>query len=292
MLPANSFFQPGNEFTIRLRHANVVDNQKHDAAFDARGCAIKFADSSAKSPYDLLMNTGENSLFYSVETFLKFVLASTNEKYQTFAREAPSAVKATIGTLRRAPNSYSDLHYYSQTPVQFFAEDGKERYARFRVVPYGDGPGTKVQPEKSGLPDLEDQVKSAILCPKQLAKVSPDETRPANYLKEEFKLRVDTQGVKYRLQMQLYEWSDNDDREVFNPNKEWDYDTHPYFDIGIIELTEALSDRETENLHMWIGRHPRDTIGLIKAWSNKDYNSINIARNDVYPYSQKMRKRV
>ena len=69
--PAHDFFQPGRQFPVRLRHANLkyID----DAGADARSFSIKFADSDSDSPLDIVMNTGEANIFWDVASLEDFV---------------------------------------------------------------------------------------------------------------------------------------------------------------------------------------------------------------------------
>lgn len=56
--------------------------------------------------------------------------------------------------LRRAPDSYAHLHYYSQLTMLYKAKDGKPRYCRYRAVPADvDNEGV----EESGLLTEEEQ---------------------------------------------------------------------------------------------------------------------------------------
>ena len=49
---------------------------------------------------------------------------------------------------RRAPDSYYDLRYYSKMIYDFKADDGVQRYARFRMLPDDEHPETGYLDEK------------------------------------------------------------------------------------------------------------------------------------------------
>ena len=292
-VPSSSFFDPGRVLPVRVRHSSALNVGNHDGSLEPRGCAIKFADSLEESPFDLFLNTGELAGFFNVESFLQYAILqqSTNDrKNQEYSFKYPTAPKGSISSFRRAPDSYNGLHYYTQTCMEFKALDGLKRYCKFRAVPFGDGPFTTPPIEASGLPDLDDQLRIFLQVNKNGCIPLETETRPFDYLKTEFTKQVTEHGVKYRLQIQLWEWREGvDTMEVFNPNKEWNHILNPFHDIGIIELTEILPDIETERMQNVISRVPHDTIQLIEAWSPQDYNSLNIARAETHPFTQQIR---
>jgi hypothetical protein len=68
--PPNKFFTPGERFPVRIRHASATFLD--DAMNCIRSISIKFSHHRFKSPFDIEMNTGEVSLFWSALSFLKF----------------------------------------------------------------------------------------------------------------------------------------------------------------------------------------------------------------------------
>ena len=161
--------------SLTTRHWKFVDVQSN------------FHASPMKAYFDLHLNTGEFAGFFNLPSFLEFVYQSAtfNEAlYKVFATKYPSSVKAVIDGVRRAPNSYCDLHYYSQTCREFNALDGRKRYCKFRLVPYGDGPGTEVKDEPLE-PNLEDQ-HTITTTHMMKCRRSAEEKRPTDYLRREF----------------------------------------------------------------------------------------------------------
>ena len=70
-LPANKFFEPGKVFPCRMRHASV--SFMDDAALVVRAASIKFADEDIESPFDMLMNNGNATPFWNMDTFWQFM---------------------------------------------------------------------------------------------------------------------------------------------------------------------------------------------------------------------------
>jgi arachidonate 5-lipoxygenase len=278
-----NFFVAKSTWPVRLRHANLSSTD--DASVDIRSASIKFSDSNEGGPFDMIMNTGQGGVFWNLPTLqdrinaalAKDKVASQNE----WLRKKPCNYAISCETLRRAPQSYTDQRYYSQLVYEFKAKDGKKRYVKYRLTPYDDIPET-------GLLSPEDQMQIT----KDFGKKDPNETRPFDYLRQEFKNKVDgPEGVHYRFQLQLHDWTDGDSYEYFNPNKPWDLKTHPWIDIGFIDLDKTLPEETIQNTCYNIANHP-PSLGIIKPTSPEDYNSVAYARTKIYPISQWIRNHV
>ena len=292
-VPKNTFFTKGKTMPIVLRHSNAVgvklldSDEFDDASLEIRGCALKFSHDEDESPFDLHLNTGELAGFFNLESFLPFVLqmATFNDaSYKEWGRRFPTGIKAGIGGVRRAPDSYCDLYYYSQTCREFHALDGKRRYCKFRLVPYGAGPGTDVAQE----PFLPNEADQHLIATTHMMKYRrlPNERRAPDYLREEFRHRIARENVRYRLQIQLYEATPSDSAEVFNPNKAWGTE---FLDIGIVTLHAALPQHVIENTSFGIGRTPA-CMPLTRPINAQDYNALNWTRAAVYETSSKIRR--
>lgn len=60
----------------------------------------------------------------------------------------------SVEGLRRAPDTYAHLHYYSQITMLYKGKDGKQRYCRYRAIP---GDVDIKEEEESGKLTEEDQ---------------------------------------------------------------------------------------------------------------------------------------
>ena len=263
--PAHEFFAAGRAFPCRVRHADDVyfDNAK----LVLRGASVKFADAEVKSPLDLILNSGAINVTPTVREFLEFIpptMKGRGDHYLPLFERHPVARRASELGVRRNPESYSRVHYYSQVPEGFVAGDGEPRLARYRLLPKAGG-------AESGLPSGAD----LAAFPNQ-ARVQDDD-RPRTYLVEEFNRRVHDHGVGYRLQLQLHEVSADDGVEVYNSGEEWDEATHPWHDLATIELDRPLGRAESCRTTFYLRNRP-PSLPLLPARSIDDYNSINHVR--------------
>jgi hypothetical protein len=276
-MPANDFFKPGHDFKCRLRHATV--RFLDDAVLCPRSASLKFADSDDRSPLDLLMNNGSATPFYSMSTFWGFMqvsIAGGREKITKFMQENPRCYINFRRALRRDPETFAQLYYYTQTIFQFKALDGKERYIRFRLIPENRG-------QETGIPSRED------LETVWFQEAKPDETRSRNYLKEEYRKRVKSKPVIYHLQAQIYEWTPSSNKKiVLNSVYEWPEQNHPWRDVATVTIDGLLEHDNRSNapdysihrgdhvLFSLANRPP--SIGLLKAESIRDAASLDYLR--------------
>lgn len=263
--PGHDFFAPGREFPVRIRHASATFLD--DAMNCIRSMSIKLSDERFRSPFDIEMNTGETSLFWSAVSFLKFAKMRGEKygiEYREFNRKYPDGLKASMEAGRRHASSFHNLHYYCKTPFLFNGTDGIKRYAKYRVIPADDEIQTGIDDD----PSVWDQCNQRIL---------KHETRGRNYLKYEYEDRVKREGARYRFQIQTHPAAPDEDPEVFNNMVVWDEDLFPWHDLGIIEIDETLDWRESTLTTFSVNNMPK-SLGIIPAHSIFDYNSLNYMR--------------
>src|SRR5690606_7961726 len=140
------------------------------------------------------------------------------------------------------------LFYYGQIVRDWVSSDGRHYLVRYRCVPAEPGP-------ESGLPDEADIERMWIRDRR------PGDDRPPDYLRRELHERLARGPVQMRLQAQFHERQPGDSDEWYNASVDWDEDLHPWCDLGTLELTEALSDADTEVLQFDPGNHP-PTLGI------------------------------
>ena len=273
--PATEFFEPGLVYPCRLRHgaAGFMD----DTMGLVRSASLKFADSDFAGPLDVQMNTGNHCFFWTARSFLEFAFSRhphDGMEYEEFYRKHAEGRLSAASSLIRPPSSFAQLYYHSHTPFAWRARDGKPRYVRFRLQPEDRGP-------MSAAPDPEFVIRAAgdPGMARQLAdqKAAPDETRNVNYLKNEWRDRVESQGARYHLQIQLHEVSPADSDQVRNSLIPWNESTHPYLDLAEVEITEVLSPAESAYMAFEITNLPA-SMGILPARSLDDYNSLNYMR--------------
>jgi hypothetical protein len=263
--PAHGFFAPGKVYPCRIRHASATFLD--DAMNCIRSCSIKFSDHHLRSPFDLEMNSGVVSLFWSAVSFLKFAQLRQEKwgvEYQNYNRRYPDGLKGSEAAGRRHVSSFHNVHYYAKTPFLFIGEDGIRRYAKYRVLPFDPEPETGLETD----PSEWDQCNQRVL---------PHETRGRNFLKCEYEDRVAREGAKYRMQIQTRQAQDDDDPEVFNNMVVWDEDIYPWRDLASIDIDKTLDWKESLLTTFSVNNMPA-TLGVLPANSIYDYNSLNYLR--------------
>ena len=262
------FFEQNKVLPCRIRHAAA--SFRDDAMRVVRSMSIKFSDTQFESPFDLELNTGKVALFWSVASFMNFAkYKKTNYgiQYHQYYKNYPAGVRGAKSGMRRNPTSFSNLHFYSQTPLNYVGSDKVKRYAKYRVIPFDDVPET-------GLLDDYD-----LANPSENQRILPGEERSRNYLKEEYRKRIASGPIKYKLQIQLHTAADDDDMEIFNSCREWEEDSHPWMELAVIEIDKTLTWEESCILAFSLGNMPKG-LGVIPSRSIYDYNSLNYMRKN------------
>ena len=279
--PEHEFFQAGRTFPVNLRHGTV--SFEDDAAMDIRSASIKFLDKQSETALDLIMNTGPRT-FLDAINFWKFTMASimgkeedeavSSKGLEKFLKKEPVFEKIFATSLRRSPDSFAQLYYYSKLVNYFKAKDGKIRYVKYRLIPEAG--------LESGIPTAKD------LETPWLQKRLPDETRPIDYLRREYIERALEKQIIYRLQLRLHENVEDNKQQIFSQEQDWDETTSPWLDLATVAIDRALSGEETEELRFSIGNQP-DSLGIVEGESISDPNSINSIRAQVYGWAQSVR---
>jgi hypothetical protein len=263
--PAHEFFAAGRVYPCRIRHASATFLD--DAMNCIRSISIKFSHHRMRSPFDIEMNSGVVSLFWSAVSFLKFASMRQEKwgvEYQNYNRLYPDGLKGSEGAGRRHVSSFHNVHYYCKTPFLFIGDDGIKRYAKYRVLPFDPEPETGLEAN----PSEWDQCNQRVL---------PHETRGRNFLKYEYEDRVAREGAKYRMQIQTRQAQDDDDPEVFNNMVVWNEDVYPWHDLAVIDVDMTLDWKESLLTTFSVNNMPK-TLGVLPANSIYDYNSLNYLR--------------
>jgi arachidonate 5-lipoxygenase len=273
--PAHDFFEAGKTFEVQARFANLTEFD--DAALDVRGCAIKFSEQRHESPLDLLMNTGTYSPAFNLVTFAGFVVSKffPSAVSRAVVRSNRPAREGGIAGLRRAPDSYTNLHYYGQIVRHWVDLNGTRHLVRYRCQPLDPT-------RESGLPSPEDA--SHIWQRERLS----DEDRPTNYLRNEFVKRVNEGQLEMRLEVQFHTPEAGDTDEWYNASIDWDERECPWIALGKLTLDQALSDVDTELLQMDPSNHPM-TLGIPGSTGPLDYRSMGDSEARVVRALQRFR---
>ena len=265
--PAHDFFTPGRSFPCRLRHGTVLF--KDDAKMTVKSASIKLADSQFKSPFDMLMNTGRVGLFWSARTFFDFgrMTGKHGKYFVPYLQKYPQALYGGGDSSRRTPESFTALSYNSQTCFEFIDTGGTRYYCRYRLIPGADWTGI----DSGALPQWwRDH--------NWLQNPFPDEGRSRNYLKDEYRARLESgHGANYRFQIQVRQPPPGPDPEWTTAEYEWFEEVTPWHDVATVTMTEALDYSESMLTWFDLSNHPA-SLPIPRGRSIDDPHSLNTLR--------------
>jgi arachidonate 5-lipoxygenase len=267
--PANDFFQPGREFDCRIRHGSVLF--KDDAKMTVRSASLKFADSQFESPFDMLMNTGRVGLFWNARSFFDFgmMTGKHGKHFVPYLQKYPQSVYGGGDSSRRNPASFAGMSFNSQTCYEFIATDGTRYYCRYRLIP--------VQGWSDDVPETG-ALSQWWRDHNWLQNPYPDEERTRNYLKDEYRARLEGDGTaNYRFQIQLRQPPPGHEPEWTTAEYEWFEDVTPWHDLASVTITEALDYNESMLTWFDLGNHPQ-SLPVPMGVSIDDPHSLNNLR--------------
>ena len=278
-LPEHDLWQPGRRFDLLLRHANL--NEEDDLSADYRGAALRLIDpGSGAAVLDILMNTGATTVWCHVAMFAERMRLMLRKQLPKFYERHPDALDRYWGGLRRAPDSYEGLAYYSKLTGKYVDRSGKTWGCRYRMIPPEPWDGVE-----TGLPTQRDR-DAGVLATERW----PEETRPKDTLRKAYHARVAEGPIRYRLQIAVREVSDDYRDQAFDPCRAWDEATHPWRELAELSIDAPLPDAKTESLAFNIANAPA-SLGLFPARSAKDHTSIAWLRATLYTKAAAKRPR-
>jgi len=264
---SNDFFTPGREFPCRIRHGTVLF--KDDAKMTVRSASIKLADSRFESPFDMLMNTGRVGLFWSARTFFRFGLMTGKhgKHFVPYLRKYPQSVYGGGDSSRRNPDSFAEMSFNSQTCYEFIDTAGVRYYCRYRLIP-----AAGISEHETGALDQWWRDNNWLQNP------YPDEQRNRNYLKDEYRQRLEGEGTAdYMFQIQLRQPPPGREPRWTTAEYEWYEDVTEWRDLATVTIDEALD--YTEAMLTWfdLSNHP-DSLPIPMGTSLDDPHSLNNLR--------------
>ena len=284
-IPSHKIFSAGKEYPVLLRHANIK-GFRDDAILDGRGATVRILANRgnnghlnlSESIVDILMSTGQCFILGDAVSFGRWVQSSMTDR-AVMLEEFPK-IRPIFHEIIRDPDSYTQLHYYSETTYNFTSSDQGSFFIRYRLI-NRDNPTADtgwLEPEYVKMPlDF-------------LPRVAGD-TRPETYLQDDFRRRVQTDGVSYLLQIQLRPTSDctQENEAAKDCTIPWEEKAFPFHDVAVLELDRILPDELAEPLE-FNPYHAPSELGLILAHSARETASVNHLRSVVYQISADMRK--
>lgn len=276
-LPSHELWQPGSTFQVLLRHANL--NLEDDLAADFRGAALRLLDDTGRQRLDLLMNTGEVTVWCHVAMFRERMLLALRKRLPEFYTRYPQALDRYWSGLRLAPDGYDTLAYYSKLTGKYRDRQGKTWACRYRLLPEGwTGQDTGQLSER-------DKQEGVLATDRR-----PEETRPPDTLRQAYKARLDTGELTYRLQIAVREVVGDYRRPMFDACQAWDANAFPWVELATLTLNESIPDGKLEALAFNIANTP-ESLGVFAAESVHDYTSIGWLRAKLYATAATQRPR-
>ena len=287
-IPQHRLLTPGRKFPVVLRHANI-GGLPDDAILDGRGATLRILKGEVNEDLttlnlddyvaDILMGTGHCFTHNNAASFSRWVIGSMDERVRLL-QEFPNIQPIVAETIRN-PDSYTKLHYYSQTTYIFrsSAEGAPEYFMRYRLMNADRSADTGFIPSED-----------VRLPVDHLPRLAAD-FRPANYLRQDFQQQVTTTGVEYILQIQLQVVSDSLEANELAKDCTipWDESIYPFQDVALLSFKSIVPDEIAEQLEFNPYHAPAD-LALILAHSINETASINHLRSIVYQISANMRK--
>ncbi|NJK41460.1 MAG: hypothetical protein HC934_09115 [Acaryochloridaceae cyanobacterium SU_2_1] len=286
-IPEHSLFSPSRSYPVLLRHANIK-GFRDDAILDGRGATVRILADAAHTPLpelnlqagivDILMSTGRCFILADALSFGQWVASSMPDRVKML--QAYPKIVPIFNEIIRDPNSYTQLHYYSETTYQFLALSREAYFLRYRLLNHEQPSADQgwLDPKLVKMP-LD-----------YLPRVASD-TRSDTYLQDDFRQRVQHGGVRYRLQVQLQRVTEDQgiNEQLKDCTIPWLEAEAPFHDVALLSLDQILADEVAEPLEFNPYHAPPD-LGLILAKSARETASVNHLRSIVYQISADMRK--
>lgn len=265
--PEHDFFAAGREFPCRIRHGSVLF--KDDAKMTVRSASLKFADDRFESPFDMLMNTGRVGLFWNARSFWDFgMMTGKHGKFFVgYLAKYPQSLLGGGDSSRRNPPSFSEMSFNSQTCYEFIDTSGERYYCRYRLIPAEGWTGTDPGALSQWWRDHN-----------WLQNPYPDEDRTRNYLKDEYRHRLEGDGtIDFRFQIQVRKPPPGHEPKWVTAEYEWFEENTPWHDVALVTIDEALD--YTEAMLTWfdLGFHP-PSLPVPMGVSIDDPHSLNNLR--------------
>ncbi|MFE2471217.1 FAD-dependent oxidoreductase [Streptomyces mirabilis] len=283
-IPAHAFFRPGRRFAVLARYSNALPAD--DIAPSLRGVTLRFFEepTAAGAPFDgtgagnplldLTLNTGECFHAATAEMFLRL---DREGPERDEALRAEPHLRTIMWDNHRHAIGYPDYDYHSQVPRHFIAQDGTGWFVRYRLVPVG-GPrdAGRVDPGDRWLPPAP---------PAELPRPESD-TRPATFLRDDLRQRLQGSPVRAVLQLQLRPQTGLPDADsaALNSTRNWAPQQYPWHDLASLTLDTWVDDATAEPLRFNPALAPPD-LGIALARSCHDTASVNHLRALVYQFT-------
>lgn len=268
--PPHAVFAAGRRFPVLLRHDNRTSAD--DAAPDARVAGLRLLSPAGGSAalLDLILMTGRCFFHRSAEDFFRFSVSAPEARAAILRAEPHRAAAAWEGVRNGA--SYTAFHYHSQTVSHYQSTDGRAWYARYRL-------------RRDSLAVDTGRVTPSGDFPAANAPRDPEDPRSADCLRAEFRQRLESGGVRYRLELQLRpalpEAEAVQRDAVLDCTRPWPEETYPWQGLAELALDTLLEDADAAALTLNPGHAPPE-LGVLPARRAQESASIDHVRSLLY----------
>uniref|UniRef100_A0A7N0UGY7 Carrier domain-containing protein n=1 Tax=Kalanchoe fedtschenkoi TaxID=63787 RepID=A0A7N0UGY7_KALFE len=277
--PEHKIFGSGKQYPVIIRHSNCL-SADDDARKDPRGAALSILNGDGSPLFDLTLKTGRAFHARSIADFATWLVCGAAAR-EEHVKRAPHIREAMWDSLRQ-PDSYAELHYYSNICRVFRFLDGQEMFVKI-----------KIRPDDASIAEDSGKVEPSGILPPETGAIPRDEDdkRPLLFLAEDFMNRVSSPGgVRYVLQLQMQPIPDDKNirDDSLDCTKPWDEAKYPFIDIGEITIDQQLTKDQSESLAF----NPFlrcNEVDIIRASSSTESASLDHGRSLVYAICQHLR---
>ncbi|CAM6101924.1 unnamed protein product [Calypogeia fissa] len=297
-LGPHELFSPGQCYPVIIRHSNALSSTD-DRCPDAKGAALrilspKCPDDVDLSMLDLVMKTGECLHARNMLELMTWE-AKTRKGQEDYVDKNPRIGQSLWGQIRTA-ESYAELHYYSvlarvfrsrinslELPSNSGSTTEDDCFVKFRLRP---------NDPKFNASHGSVTASGPLPPPRGYLSSSPDDARSTDYLREEFKKRLQNEeGAKYILQLQRHRIPESKEEvnDLLDPTAAWDEKKCPFIDIAELTLDTVIPEEVAEKM-TFNSRNGAPSVALVAAKSATDSASIDHCRSVVYDIASTIRR--
>ena len=263
-IPEHPIFEPGARYKVHLRFSNQT--QSDDAALDVRGCALCISTEDV-ARLTIHMSTGTIAPFRKARDIISGAPWALGGRLFDQRLKNDRYVRAgALAGMRRAPDSYLDLAYYSKITRHWVSPNEVLTQVRFRVrARRGDG-----EDPEATLPTLDDVLTRAT---RQRLR---GETRPEDYLRQQ----LAQERRELVLEAQFHEPTEAGADAWYDPSVEWDALAYPWLPLGTIKI-ERVWDMEADETVPIADEKMHAGLGYPNSSGGTDPRSVGRSKSSV-----------
>ena len=256
----------GRNPSVTIRHANIK-GFADDAIIDGRGASLRVQLTNGKHQ-DIIMSTGKRFFRRSAASFYEWFIGKAAERKEICERDGEIA--QIVSEIFCDPKCYTDVVYYSEVPLRLVGGK-KTQLAQFRL--------------RTAHATNQHVDKSDLLLPMDYIPRRDGDTRPSDYLKQQYREKLSGGCIDYELAIQLRE-EDAENIDMYDCTKEWDEVMYPFHAIGTVAISESVD----EDLRCCFNVQCDDGFLAVPKTADAQHpSSLNQLRSIVYAFASEAR---